>query len=149
MIRTGWSNTVGKYSGTVFSLWLKADSPARWTTSRKHSVPSSAIASHLCLPIYTWTEVNYIPTSVSGVNIVSMIVSAYVFSLSSFLPAESLTLSFRSSWAIDLTGRRLTVIAVCLSIQIFGTILLLIWNVSSALAFELHAPARGRAERHR
>ncbi|ORY76518.1 major facilitator superfamily domain-containing protein [Leucosporidium creatinivorum] len=87
-----WSNTVGKYSGTVFSLWLKADSPARWTTA----------------------QVNYIPTSVSGVNIISMLVTA---------------------WAIDLTGRRLTVILCCLTIQIFGTICLLAWNIPMALHF--------------
>ncbi|GAA6018312.1 hypothetical protein JCM10207_000800 [Rhodosporidiobolus poonsookiae] len=51
----GWSNTLGKYIGTVFSLYLKAN-PSRWS-------------------LY---QINNIPTSSGGFNIAAMLVTGWL-----------------------------------------------------------------------
>ncbi|GAA5843309.1 hypothetical protein JCM11251_007282 [Rhodosporidiobolus azoricus] len=81
----GWSNTLGKYLGTVFSLYLKND-PGR----------------------YSVYEINNIPTSSGGFNILAMLVSG---------------------WVIDMTGRRYLLIVGFLCTQILGTVLYLVYNI--------------------
>ncbi|GAA5839278.1 hypothetical protein JCM9279_002650 [Rhodotorula babjevae] len=51
----GWSNTLGKYIGTVFTLWLKSE-PERWS-------------------VY---EIVNIPTSSGGFNILMMLVTGFI-----------------------------------------------------------------------
>ncbi|BGP43159.1 hypothetical protein JCM10449v2_007183 [Rhodotorula kratochvilovae] len=51
----GWSNTLGKYIGTVFSLWLKSD-PQRWS-------------------LY---QINNIPTASGGLNIFAMLLTGWL-----------------------------------------------------------------------
>jgi MFS transporter, ACS family, pantothenate transporter len=85
-----WNTTVGKVANTVFQLFLKNDPDRTWS-------------------LY---DVNNIPTSINGFNIVMVILLSIY---------------------IDATGRRMTGVAVNLAILLFGTICLVIWNIPLGL----------------
>ncbi|ETN43836.1 uncharacterized protein HMPREF1541_10967 [Cyphellophora europaea CBS 101466] len=85
-----WNTTVGKVANTVAQLFLKNDPDHSWT-------------------LY---EVNNIPTSINGLNIVCLLLfNVY----------------------IDATGYRMNAVALNLGILIFGTVCLVIWDIPLGL----------------
>ncbi|KAF4119483.1 MFS transporter, ACS family, pantothenate transporter [Geosmithia morbida] len=85
-----WNTTVGKVANTVMQLYLKTDTTRHWS-------------------LY---DVNNIPTSINGWNIVlSMALNIYV----------------------DATGYRMAAIVFNLCILLFGTICLVIWDIPLGL----------------
>ncbi|GAA5915326.1 hypothetical protein JCM6882_005192 [Rhodosporidiobolus microsporus] len=100
----GWSNTLGKYLGTVFSLYLKND-PSRWSIYQVKLLPQpDAAHAHKSFRV----QINNIPTSSGGFNIAAMLISG---------------------WVIDMTGRRYMLIVGFLLTQILGTVLYLSYDI--------------------
>ncbi|KAM0748848.1 MFS general substrate transporter [Meredithblackwellia eburnea MCA 4105] len=87
-----WNNTLGKYSATVATNYLKSN------THHKYSV----------------YEINNLPTIIPGVNIVMILLTA---------------------WMIDVFGRRLAIIYFCLGIQLIGMIIVNVWSNSNTTQF--------------
>lgn len=85
-----WNTTVGKVSNTVAQLFLKNDPTHKWT-------------------LY---QVNNIPTSINGFNIVMVL----LFNI-----------------YIDSTGNRMKAVALNLAILLFGTSCLVIWDIPLGL----------------
>ncbi|KAL8280808.1 hypothetical protein RQP46_006812 [Phenoliferia psychrophenolica] len=82
-------DTLGKYIGNVFALWLKQN-------------PNKT---------YSVYDINNIPTSVPGANIFAILLTA---------------------WLIDVYGRRLSIIYICLATQTIGMIIVNIYDVSNS-----------------